>query len=398
MFSESLVRSTGHLKIYNEGVTHNGTFHADDVLSTCLLILLNPKFSYKRLNEVPASYSGIAYDIGGGKYDHHMEVKKRNNGKLYAAFGLIWKDYGSYFMKQENAELFDDVFVSEIDKCDTSSNTNLLSSSIEYFNPKWNSKIKSDVAFDYAVQTFLPILKGLIEHFKNSTFIPRFCKTLNPDIMIALENINEKQYCNKNRIYYDKVSDAWNLYYKNIFINDDNRLFEDTFISQVNKTYGKYKTSPFILGMSFIQRRKRIEILEEIILERIQSINSLLPARKECERIYKSSNRKDLLIFDRYLPYTSLSTDHDDVKGVVFPSERGGYSVLCIDMNEEEKQRIGLDLKARYKRVYFPVEIRGREKALLNKFSNGLIFVHPSGFIASCNELQDAINFFDKII
>jgi len=385
-----------HIKIYDKGITHNGTFHADDVLSTCLLLLLNPKFTYERLNVVPEKYTGIVYDIGGGAYDHHGEIKKRSNGKTYAAFGLLWNDYGTVFMNKSNADLFDDVFVSEIDKCDTSSNTNMLTSSIEYCNPNWNSEVSSDEAFSKAVSTFYPVLKALIEHFSNSTFVPRFCKTMNVDILIALENINRKYYHNENRIHYDSVNNAWNLYYKEIFMDEDNDIFVNTFTSQVNKTYGKYKTSPFILGLSVLKRRKRIELLEHIIIERINSINSLVPARVECERIYQESLRKDLLVFDRYIPNASLSSNHDDVKGIIFPSERG-INVLLLEMSEREKIKNRIDPKKGCRRMYFPEELRGKDREELETFSKGLFFIHPSGHIAGCENLDDAIHFFNKI-
>lgn len=384
------------IQIYNNGITHNGTFHADDVLSTCLLMLLNPDFKYNRQNDIPEQYNGIVYDVGGGKYDHHGEIKKRENGKTYAAFGLLWNDYGTVFMDKNNADLFDDVFVSEIDKCDTSANTNLLTSSIEYFNPNWNSDTSSDEAFSKAVNTFYPILKSLIEHFKHSTFIPRFCKTMNTDILIALDNIDRKYYNNENWIHYDNINNAWNLYYKKILMVEDNDMFVNTFTSQVNKTYGKYKTSPFVLGLSVLQRRKRIEILEDIIIERINSINSLVPARIECERIYQESSRKDLLIFDRYIPNSSISLNHEDVKGIIFPTERG-VNVLLLEMNEREKLRKGIEPKKGCRRMYFPEELRGKDKSELEAFSKGLFFVHPSGHIAGCENLDDAIRFFNKI-
>lgn len=384
-------------KIYNEGITHNGTFHADDVLSTCLLMLLNPGFSYKRLSEIPENYAGIVYDIGGGTYDHHGEIKKRENGKVYAAFGLLWKEYGTYFMDRNNADLFDDVFITEIDRCDTSSNTNLLSSSIEFFNPNWNSIKDQDKAFLSAVNVFLPVLEELIKHFKTSTFIPRFCKTMNIDILIALENINRKEYHNKNLIHYDNATEAWNLYYKDIFMDENNLLFTNTFIAQVNKTYGKYKTSPFVLSLSLLPRRIRIEILERIIVERIDSINALLPARKECERIYNESVRKDVLIFNKYIPNVSISANHEDVKGIIFPSDRNGYNILLIEMNEKEKLRAELDPKISHRRMYFPEELRGRTKEELAAYSQGLIFIHPSGFIATCDRLENAVDFFNRI-
>jgi uncharacterized UPF0160 family protein len=381
-------------KIKHGGITHNGVFHADDVLSSCLLKLINPSFTYRRTSDIPKEFKGIVYDIGGGEYDHHTELKKRENGKNYAAFGLLWKDLGTYFMDKEHAKLFDDVFVSEIDRCDTTSNTNLLSSSIDYFNPNWNSKTESDAAFDYAVETFLPVLRNLIKHFKQSTFIPRYCKTIQEDLMIAFENISKRNFNKKTNVRYSNSIEAWNHSYKEIFQEEDNNLFIKTFLGQVSKTYGKYKTSPFILGMVVLPRKIRIDILERIIIERINSINALIPAEQECKKAYQESVRKDILIFNHYVPNSYLTEYCEETQVIVFPSERGGYNLLSLEMNDKEKCK---SKSGNTKRFYFPEDLRGQEKNVLERFSEGLIFVHQAGFLATCEKLEQTISFYDKI-
>ena len=50
--------------------THNGTFHADDVLAASLLRLLKPELKIVRGNVVPNDFPGIVFDIGSGRYDH----------------------------------------------------------------------------------------------------------------------------------------------------------------------------------------------------------------------------------------------------------------------------------------------------------------------------------------
>lgn len=385
------------------GMIHNGTFHADDIFATCLIKELNPDFKCERVADVPETFTGLAYDVGNGRYDHHNEIKKRENGKTYAAFGLLWKDLGSYFMNEENAKLFDDVFVSEIDRCDTSGNTNLLSSVIGTFNPDWSSDLDADELFEKTRKLFQPVIHALIEHFKNSTFVPRFCKTMNEDICIALQNMNRDSSKDKMDLQeaLEKLHNpiyAWNSYYSKNLLVEENDLFIKSFLIQTNKTYGPYKTSPFVLGLSLISRRQRISLLEKIIEVKINSINSLIPAKEICNKIYNASERKDVLVFDRYIPTTELTTNHPDVKAVIFPTERGGYNILALEMSQEEKIKKGYDSKKNYKRFYFPEILRGKEIDELLKFSPGLIFVHPSGYIATCKTKENAINFFNKII
>jgi len=53
--------------------THNGVYHADDVLSTVLLKLTGVINRYADVHRVSiAPDTGLIYDIGGGDYDHHQ--------------------------------------------------------------------------------------------------------------------------------------------------------------------------------------------------------------------------------------------------------------------------------------------------------------------------------------
>ena len=64
-------------------VTHAGKFHADDVMSTAILVLLLEKCGIRNIrrvrtfNPTEAGYTDdtpncIVYDIGLGQYDHHQ--------------------------------------------------------------------------------------------------------------------------------------------------------------------------------------------------------------------------------------------------------------------------------------------------------------------------------------
>ena len=81
--------------IPNSAVTHGGRFHADDVFSSALLRLLNPKIKIRRVMRLPENFDGLAFDIGGGDFDHHQNgAPVRENGVPYAAFGLLWRAFG----------------------------------------------------------------------------------------------------------------------------------------------------------------------------------------------------------------------------------------------------------------------------------------------------------------
>ena len=100
-------------------ITHNGTFHADEVFATVVLSRILEKENIKlcRTSGITQEEKGIVYDVGYGKYDHHQPGGngERENGVNYAAFGLIWKKFGKKYLESINVSNIDDVWEA-IDK------------------------------------------------------------------------------------------------------------------------------------------------------------------------------------------------------------------------------------------------------------------------------------------
>ena len=68
------------------GITHNGTMHADEVFATAFLSLYFGSFKVIRVSEVPIDISPntLVYDIGKGKFDHHQSdarVREENRNQ-----------------------------------------------------------------------------------------------------------------------------------------------------------------------------------------------------------------------------------------------------------------------------------------------------------------------------
>lgn len=110
------------------GITHSGSFHTDDIISTALLRYFYPSMKVIRVQEYDGTPSEgeIVYDIGLGKFDHHQEERVLNDyGTPYSAFGLLWEHYGRLYLEKQgcfNIEVafkkFKDKYVSKIDKGD----------------------------------------------------------------------------------------------------------------------------------------------------------------------------------------------------------------------------------------------------------------------------------------
>ncbi len=150
--------------MYKNGFTHAGKFHSDDVFATALLKILFPKIKITRGFDVPEDFDGIIYDIGFGKFDHHQADKEvRENGVPYAAFGLIWREFGASLVGEKEALRFDEKFVQPLDESDNTGCSNTLASIIADFNPGWDEDVPTENRFWDAEGVAKTILKN---HFK----------------------------------------------------------------------------------------------------------------------------------------------------------------------------------------------------------------------------------------
>ena len=143
--------------------THAGVFHADDVFSSALLKYINPEIEIKRVFNITDldEEKDLIFDIGAGEFDHHQpnnQKKLRDNFIPYAAFGLLWKELGTYILGEKEAKKFDEDFVQSIDYSDNTGISNTISSFIASFNPNWNETISTDKKFNEAVDIALSLL------------------------------------------------------------------------------------------------------------------------------------------------------------------------------------------------------------------------------------------------
>jgi len=184
-------------------ITHSGTFHADEVFSTTLLLQILDKDIIKicRTSSKIENTNAIVYDIGYGKYDHHQPGGngERENGIKYSSFGLVWRDFGREYLKKINVEDIDEVWrlvdkklVQNIDSADNGQLGKItqfdfeivtLPGLISMYNSNWNDinanqddnfleAVKfANIVFDKCVSTAISksIAKSEVEkHIKDS--------------------------------------------------------------------------------------------------------------------------------------------------------------------------------------------------------------------------------------
>ncbi|MFA6158915.1 MAG: MYG1 family protein [Candidatus Paceibacterota bacterium] len=170
-------------------VTHNNQFHPDDVCAVATLhILLRGKYTLVRTRE-QAMFDKADYvvDVGGihdasrQRFDHHQKggAGERQNGIPYAAFGLVWKEYGTMLTGSEEGALkIDEEIVAPGDARDNG--FEIIDSRVEgikpyefadylfSFNPSWNEPQDFDGQFGKAVAVAVPMLERAIRRAVSS--------------------------------------------------------------------------------------------------------------------------------------------------------------------------------------------------------------------------------------
>ena len=120
------------LKKRKKLITHNGSFHSDDIFATATLLLMLEKNGERakiiRTRDPKIIASGdFIYDIGGGYdvdknlFDHHQVggAGKRENGIEYSSFGLVWKKFGEEICgSKEVADVIEKKLVMPVDAND----------------------------------------------------------------------------------------------------------------------------------------------------------------------------------------------------------------------------------------------------------------------------------------
>ena len=168
-------------KQYNKAnfVTHSGTFHVDDVIST---IFLSKIFNEINLIRVPSmenrsANNKLVFDIGLGEFDHHQKKRngKRKNGIYYSSIGLLWKKYGKEYLKKINVkninkvyEYVDKELIQYIDATDNMQMEYLKNKTLPDFvklcNPEWNENISEEEGFIHALKLADEFWKIYIKH------------------------------------------------------------------------------------------------------------------------------------------------------------------------------------------------------------------------------------------
>lgn len=166
-------------------VTHGANFHPDDLFATATIMLVlqseSERYKLTRIQKfLPESWAhadyvldvGLVYAPKNNRFDHHQEggAGKRENGILYATFGLVWKKFGKKLAgSQELADYVDRKLVQPLDAED---NGVTLYDKLNY------EKVSPIILQDYIYLTCDKAGVKARESGKMSAFDPAFKKLL----------------------------------------------------------------------------------------------------------------------------------------------------------------------------------------------------------------------------
>lgn len=182
-------------------VTHNSKFHTDDIfaVATLMLVLGDENVEVIRSRDLEVIKTGdYVVDVGGiydfetKRFDHHQKgaAGGRENGILYASYGLVWKHYGEKVCGSlEIANRLDKLLVQPIDAGDNGIelvdlridgvHPITIINFFESYNPTWK---KDDLErineFKFAVSIAIDYIKRLINFYKDSAEAQEYVKKM----------------------------------------------------------------------------------------------------------------------------------------------------------------------------------------------------------------------------
>ena len=331
-------------------------FHSDDVMCVAMAKRLNPDVVVE-FNNSPSlediadeGKTGIyVADVGRGRFDHHqMDAKVREDGNKYAACGLlyeVWKDKLFPDIFPNNMDLqkyFEEVYIKPIEQADNGIAQNTLSSAIGLFNPEWNDK-ETD-----------PKLKFFEAVDFTDHFLAGIQARLGKDIEKKPQKIDEKireisKNINKNWPYQD--------------INNNNLL-------------------NYALQHDFYEDKDLTKTIAiEILMDNYyNNYEAGMEAIKIVESVYKKTPNKEIIVFDRCLPWHEALCP-TDAKFAIYPSARGGYNLQCVTINPESFEN----------KISLPQKWLGEKPV-------GCTFVHPAKFLAAFDTAEQAYKAAENVL
>lgn len=126
---------------------------------------------------------------------------------------------------------------------------------------------------------------------------------------------------------------------------------------------------------------KAVNVAEMILRNHFRSVEGIIRGRQIVDCAMSAGDGR-ILLLEPYVPWKKEVTG-SSYQFVVYPSNRGGYSIQGVPKSEEDQTLV----------CDFPREWWGAEAEKLQSMSGiaTLRFCHPNGFLAAADEKEDAL-------
>lgn len=234
------------MKINNKKlITHNGSFHSDDIFACATLCLVLEKngeqFEIIRTRDPEIIKNGdYVFDVGGvydkesNRFDHHQ--KGGAGGRLfgdlsieYASFGLVWEKFGIELCgSQEVVDMIDKKLVASTDAFDNGfslfENRNetspyLIQHAFLAMVPTWKEDLSNDEMFLKSVTIAKEFLLREIIHMQDAILAEEavsliYNKAEDKRILILDKNYEEEAFLNFPEVLfviYPRIDKTWGI-------------------------------------------------------------------------------------------------------------------------------------------------------------------------------------------
>jgi uncharacterized UPF0160 family protein len=228
--------------------------------------------------------------------------------------------------------------------------------------------------FDIAISYILPMMKNLIYRFdilREQNNIRKLCYD-------ALSELNGRTPFQRFD-YNDLKSEI-------IDFSSSNFTSMNNFIRQLAEEKKGVKNT-LALITSACGYNRNINIIKYVLERRNMYYCSLNEAKHEIEESYKN-NGSNVLVLDTYMPYLKFTNEHKEILYVMFPQNRGGWCLMCAEMNNAEKAKAKINKTKKCYRILLPE---------IDKTTKGFLFEHASKHMAIFDDFDSCCSFANNL-
>ena len=325
----------------NKIIVHGGVFHADDVLCCAMARLINPDVTIERSNtpsseDVASDGSNGVWvaDVGGGRFDHHQaDARTHENGSKFAACGLLYEVWEDTLTSEASREAINNLrsligFIEEADNGGRMVKSNTI---VNSYRPCWDDSFSMNDGFNRAVDFMENSVRGILHPVQNDDTLVH-----NLVFMLFGPEVDDEGFNSRD------------------FSGD---ILITGYVSSGQKDINVAHAIVDIYG------------------QLIRAEQSQLRADKYLKKHLGDRVNDTVVFLEQCLPWMRTLIPSKALY-VSYPAIRGGWNIQCVPVAVGDRTA----------KKPFPAEWLSTPESR----PTGCTFVHPAGFLASFETVDDA--------